>query len=74
MHRNFLRLHLRDRRAVDGHDLVAGLEAGVLPRRIVENGDDRDLAVLEAHRHADATELALRVLLELLKLVGIHVD
>ena len=74
MHRNFLRLHLRDRRAVDGHDLVAGLEAGVLPRRIVEDGDDRDLAVLEAHRHADAAELALRVLLELLKLVGIHVD
>ena len=46
----------------------------MLARRVVEDGDDRDLAVLEAHRHADAAKLTLRMLLELLEPVGIHIE
>ena len=63
--------HVLGRFAVDLDDEVAGQDAGLVGRRAGHRADDRQLAAvlaIEADLNADAAELALALLLELLVL------
>ena len=74
VHGDLLRLILRDRRAVDGNDLIARTESGALSRRSLHDGDDAHAAVLEPHVDADAAEAALRLAHELAVHLRIEID
>jgi len=50
--------------AVDLHDDVVGFEAGLLGRCALDDRDEKDGVVLLADGHADAVELAVRLLVE----------
>ncbi len=59
--------------AVDADDDVAGLDAGLGRRRVVDRRDDLDHAVLLGHLDAEAAELALGLHLHVAIGLGVHV-
>ena len=59
--RDLLAAQFARRHTVHGDDLIARAQPCRLAGRPLEYGDDFDDIVLEAHRHADAAERALRM-------------
>ncbi len=65
--------HALDRFAVDLHDEVAGLEARVRGRRVVDRRHHLDDAVLHRDLDAEAAELAAHLDLHVAEILGVHV-
>ena len=71
---DLLTRQLARRHTVHGEDLIARAQSRCLTGRSVKHGDDLYRPVLKAHRHADPTKRALRLLTQRAEHLGRHID